>query len=80
MLLSIAEAFVKHRSSVQARLAAPQYLRFRIDPEARRSAGGARQAPQKQTRCTGSVHGSLLAALRTGGPARDGSSPEAGVP
>ncbi len=53
--LGVAEAFVKHRSSVQARLAAPQLQRFPGDLGCSASAASAGSAGQKQPRGTKSV-------------------------
>jgi hypothetical protein len=49
------KAFVKHRSSVQARLAAPQNTTFPVHPGVRPPAGSAASAGFETVRCTDPV-------------------------
>ncbi len=60
-----AEAFVKHRSSVQARLAAPHNTRYPVDPWPRPGARSAPSGVEKRVGCTDLVHGPVLCDSRT---------------
>ncbi len=66
MHLTSVEAFVKHRSSVQARLAAPLNTRFPGLPGSRRSAASAASAAQRRAFGTDSVQSPHPYGLRTG--------------